>query len=212
MKKFTSNIPSYHLGWENDENSFVYAMGFVEYPAIEVDFTYFNNNKCNYTFAKQVEENEQRLIIGPAMVPDKNIYRFDFVTGEEYYVYFTPEDIRKFSQDFLISNNQLNVTEQHINPLKGVNLVYTWIVENDQDQAMTKYGFKLPVGTWMTGYKINNDDIWNKIKTGEIKGLSIEGMFTEMADMSLNKRYDKFKNIINQDIVDINELKKMLKI
>jgi len=42
----------------------------------------------------------------------------------------------------------------------------------------TLYRFSLPKGTWMVKLSISNDDLWNKIKDGELKGLSIEGFFT----------------------------------
>ena len=41
------------------------------------------------------------------------------------------------------------------------------------------YGFDLPNGTWFVKMKINNDELWQKIKAGELKGLSIEGYFTD---------------------------------
>jgi hypothetical protein len=52
----------------------------------------------------------------------------------------------------------------------------------------------LPKGTWMVKMKIENNELWDKVKAGELKGLSIEGYFTDkMAKMSeklqLMKRY-----------------------
>ena len=41
------------------------------------------------------------------------------------------------------------------------------------------YGFDLPDGTWFVKMKINNDELWKKVKDGELKGLSIEGYFTD---------------------------------
>jgi len=43
----------------------------------------------------------------------------------------------------------------------------------------------LPIGTWMVSMKVNNDEVWNDyVKTGKVKGFSIEGYFTDKIAMS----------------------------
>ena len=164
----------------------VTAMGFVNLPAIEIDGYYFNNEKNNLTFSQEIE-GEEGLFIAPAMIAEKRIYRFDPYTNEEYNVYFTADTIKKLSMNFMIENQQNNTNVDHETPMKDIHLVYSWIVENDQDQIMTKYGFKdIEVGSWVTMYKINNEEIREKIKSGEINGLSIEGYFTEMFSKSID--------------------------
>lgn len=175
---------------EKDSDMLV-GMGLVEIPAIESDAYYFNNEKNNYTFAKETEEG---LFVGLAMTAEKKIYRFDPFTNEEYYVWFSKETIKQLSQKFMITNQQHNVTEQHENSIKDVFLVYSWIVENEQDPIITKYKFKdVPIGSWVVMYKINNEDIKEKIKSGEIKGFSVEGFFTEKFATALNKEEDVYK-------------------
>lgn len=167
----------------NDDNiDMITAMGFVDYPAIEEDIFYFNDNKNNYVFAKPIDK-EEGIIVSPALIPEKRIYRFNPYTNEEYNVFFTADTIRKLSQTFLINNNQNNITEQHLNPTNGIYLIYSWIVENQQDPIITKYGFKdIPDGTWVVSYKIFNEDIKAKIKSGEINGISIEAWLSEKFD------------------------------
>ena len=54
------------------------------------------------------------------------------------------------------------------------------------------YGYDLPNGTWFVKMKINNDDLWEKVKAGELKGLSIEGYFTDkMEKMSERQPTDE---------------------
>jgi hypothetical protein len=48
------------------------------------------------------------------------------------------------------------------------------------------YGFDLPVGTWFVKMKVDNDDMWDRIKSGELKGLSIEGYFVDKMEL-MNK-------------------------
>ncbi|MCA9497083.1 MAG: hypothetical protein KC589_09130, partial [Nanoarchaeota archaeon] len=161
-----------------DEQDGVSSMGFVDFPAIEVDGIYFNKNKFNLTFGKST--GEEGLFVAPAMIADKRIYRYNPETNEEYYVWFSPETIKQVSQDFMINNYNFNNKEQHEKPIKDIHLVYSWLVYNDKDPIITHFGFKnIPVGSWICVYKINNPDIREKIKNGVIRGLSIEGYFAE---------------------------------
>jgi hypothetical protein len=50
--------------------------------------------------------------------------------------------------------------------------------------------------------KVNNDDIWKRVKAGEVKGFSIEGYFADKYEMSL---------IENNNDQIINQLKELLK-
>jgi len=180
-----------------DENKdFLSAMGFVSSPAIEEKLVYFKNEKNNYVFGKVVDE-EQGIIVSPALIPEKRIFRYNPLTNEEYYVYFSKETIKKLSQNFLISGNHINATEEHENPIKGVHLIYSWIVENQQDQLMTKYGFKnIPDGTWVVSYKIENEDIKQKIRNGDITGVSIEAWLSEKFDSK--SQVDKDREILEK--------------
>ena len=194
-------ITEIELVVEDEEKDFLSAMGFVSNPAIEVPMIYFNKDKQNFVFGKTVDE-EQGIIVSPALIPEKRIYRYDPQTNEEYYVYFSEETVRKLSQNFLISGNHINTTEEHMNPIKGVHLIYSWIVENKEDQLITKYGFKdIPVGTWAVSYKIVNDDIKAKIKSGEITGVSIEAWLSERLDEHLR---------IDQDKIKVEKIKQLL--
>jgi|AntAceMinimDraft_17_1070374.scaffolds.fasta_scaffold29256_3 hypothetical protein len=178
----------------NQEEDMVTAMGFVEFPATEVNLVYFNDEKSNYTFG--VEDKEQGIIVSPALIAEKRIYRYDPRTNEEYTVYFSAETIGELSQSFLISNNFKNTTEQHEEQVNDIDLIYSWIVQNDQDQIMTKYGFKdIAIGSWIVAYKINNEDIKAKIKSGEIGGISIEAFLSEKYDKHSSPDEDKIQQI-----------------
>ena len=59
-----------------------------------------------------------------------------------------------------------------------VYLAETWIVKDPEHDKSTLYGFKPVVGEWFGIYKVNNPRVWNTfIKTGKVKGLSVEGYF-----------------------------------
>tara|TARA_R110002020_G_scaffold103317_3_gene241987 strand:+ start:11241 stop:12191 length:951 start_codon:yes stop_codon:yes gene_type:complete len=151
------------------------AISLVNSPAIEQDFVFFGKEKNNLTFAKVDEE--KRMLVSPALIPNKQIFRYDPNTDSDYYVYFSPETVRRASELYLKHNNHHKATHEHSERVSGVLTVESWIKEGDSDKSKL-YGFDLPNGTWFVKMKIENDDLWQKIKSGELKGLSIEGYFT----------------------------------
>ena len=165
------------------------AISLVTSPAIEQDFVFFGKEKNNLTFAKVDEE--KRMLVSPALIPNKNIFRHNPNTQEDYYVYFSKETVRKASELYLKHNNHHKATYQHQDRVSGVLTVESWIKEGDMDKSKL-YGYDLPNGTWFVKMKIENDDLWQKIKAGELKGLSIEGYFTDkMEAMSETQPTDK---------------------
>tara|TARA_R100001015_G_C4634546_1_gene201245 strand:+ start:3133 stop:3855 length:723 start_codon:yes stop_codon:yes gene_type:complete len=162
---------------ENDnEELAIDAISLVNSPAIEQDFVYFGKEKNNLTFAKVDEE--KRMLVSPALIPNKQIFRFDPNTDSEYYVYFSPETVRKASELYLKHNNHHKATYEHQDRVGGVLTVESWIKEGDSDKSKL-YGYDLPNGTWFVKMKITNDDLWSRIKSGELRGLSIEGYFAD---------------------------------
>jgi len=161
------------------------AISLVTSPAIEQDFVYFGKEKNNLTFAKVDEE--KRMLVSPALIPNKQIFRHDPNTDSDYYVYFSPDTVRKASELYLKHNNHHKATYQHQDRVSGVLTVESWIIEDTKLDKSTLYGYSLPVGTWMVKLKISNDEIWSKIKEGELKGLSIEGYFTDKMEQMSEK-------------------------
>ena len=175
MKKKTTKITELVISEENEELA-IDAISLVTSPAIEVDFVYFNNSKNNLTFAKVDEE--KRELISPALIPNKQIYRYDANTDSDYYVYFSKDTVKKAAYSYLKHNNHHKATYQHEQRVSGVLTVESWIKEGEQDKS-NLYGYDLSVGTWFVKMKIENEDLWERIKEGELKGLSIEGYFID---------------------------------
>ena len=161
---------------ESNEALAIDAISLVSAPAIEQDFVFFGKEKHNLTFAKVDEE--KRMLVSPALIPNKQIFRFDPNTQQEYYVYFSPETVRKAAELYLEHNNHHKATYEHQERVAGVLTVESWVKEGEQDKYKL-YGYDLPNGTWFVKMKIENDELWNKIKAGELKGLSIEGYFVD---------------------------------
>ena len=158
---------------EEDNVSGIDAISIVENPAIQEDFVYLKNQE----FKLAELDKEKRLLLGPALIPNKPIYR---KSGEkEYYIYFSRNTVRKASELFLQRAKQHRSTLEHESPLNGLTVVESWIVEGEEDKTRL-YGMDVPIGTWMVSMKVENDDVWeNYIKTGKVKGFSIEGYFAD---------------------------------
>ncbi len=161
------------------------AISLVTSPAIEQDFVFFGKEKNNLTFAKVDEE--KRMIISPALIPNKQIFRYDPNTDSDYYVYFSKETVRQASELYLKHNNHHKATYQHQDRVSGVLTVESWIKEGDMDKSKL-YGYDLPDGTWFVKMRIDNDELWSKIKEGELRGLSIEGYFTDKLESMSEKQ------------------------
>jgi len=165
---------------EEELLSGIEAISIVDKPAIEENFIALSKQEQ----VKLAEvDNDKRILIGPALIPNKNIFRSN---GEdEYYIYFSEDTVRQASQLFLMRGNQNKSTLEHQAQLHGLSVVESWIIEDDVHDKSRKYDMNLPVGTWMVTMKVNNDAVWNEyVKTGLVKGFSIEGYFTDKLDMS----------------------------
>ena len=162
---------------DGNEELAIDAISLVSAPAIEQDFVFFGKEKNNLTFAKVDED--KRMLISPALIPDKQIFRHDPQTQSDYYVYFSKDTVRQASELYLKNNNHHKATQEHSERVSGVLTVESWIIDDPKMDKSTLYGFSLPKGTWMVSMRITNDEIWKEIKNGSLKGLSIEGYFTD---------------------------------
>ena len=166
----------------------VEAISVVSDPAIESDFIALNSQEIKLTEINK----EKRLLMGALLIPKKPIYRRN--KDDEYYIYFSKDTIVKASQMYLQNGNQSQSTLEHEQELKGLTLVESWIVEDKTKDKTALYGLDVPVGTWMGSVKVENDDIWNDyVKTGKVKGFSIEGYFADKIEQSTDTRSDDEK-------------------
>lgn len=184
---------------EKEDLSGVEAISVVEFPAIEENFIALNQQ---LQLAKV--DDEKRILMGAALIPNKNIYRRN---GEdEYYIFFSDATVKKASELFLMNSNQNNATLEHKKKINDLSVVESWIVEDTEMDKSKKYGLNAPVGTWMVSMKVNNDTIWNDfVKTGKVKGFSIEGYFADKLEMSLQlEQEEELINKIKEIIVKHN--------
>jgi hypothetical protein len=162
----------------------VFAISLVEDPAMEEHWIALNKQKPKIKIECAKIDEDKRLLIAPALIPDKQIFRVD-ENGSDFYVWFSRPTIKKASELFLQRSHHQDATLEHANSVKGISVVESWVKEFEIDKSV-KYGFEhLPVGTWFVSMKIENDEIWKMVKEGVVKGFSIEGYFTDkMQQMS----------------------------
>ena len=161
------------------------AISIVEAPAIESNFIALKSHEIKFA---QVDA-EKRILMGPVLIPDKPIFRKQVMNGEmqEFYVYFSKNTVCRASQMFLMKGNQGKATLEHDMALQGICMVESWIKEDMEKDKSAIYGMTDPIGTWMGCLKVTNDEIWNDyVKTGRVKGFSIEGYFADKS-MPLSK-------------------------
>jgi hypothetical protein len=172
---------------DEDQDNYVEAISVVEYPAIEEDFVALKSQE--FKFAEQ--DTDKKILIGPVLIPNKPIYRKS--GDDEYYIYFSRETVKKASQLYLKQGNQSNSTLEHIDKIEGLTLVESWIVEDKENDKSNSFGMDVPLGTWMGSVKVDNDEIWNDyVKTGKVKGFSIEGYFADKMERPKDKTLGDF--------------------
>ena len=188
------------------------AISVVENPAIEEDFIALKSQE----FKLAEVDKEKRILMGALLIPNKPIYRRN---GEdEYYIYFSKDTVLKASQMYLMQGKQNNSTLEHQYQINGLSLVESWIVEDKVHDKSVKYGMDLPLGTWVGSVKVNNDNIWNEfVKTGKVKGFSIEGYFADKMERPQEKindfSSDELLKEIDQDEADylLSEIRAIIK-
>ena len=184
----------YELQIEDNEDE-VFAISLVESPAIESNWIAFDKEKLQFAAV----DTEKRMLIGPILIPDKNILRIDG-EGQPYHVFFTKDTVAKIAQNYLRKKYTDKATLEHDKTIKGVDLVESWVKTGKLDKS-NNFGLSVPEGTWMGIFKITDDKIWNDyVKTGKVKGFSIEGIFSN----KLIKASLLDEDILEKDITELS--------
>jgi len=145
-------------------------------------------------------DDDKRILIGAAMVPNRMIHRYDNL-GNLYYVFFSKETIKKMANKFLRQRRTDETNIEHDGRKLGADKVYiteSWVSEDPVKDKSAAYGFDLPVGTWYVAMKVEDKKVWEQIKNKELNGFSVEGLFAE-------------KSFFSSEVEIINNIKEILK-
>jgi len=183
----------YELRVEDDTDE-VFAISLVESPAIESDWVYFDKEIVAFASVN----NEQRMLIGAILIPEKRILRVDG-EGNPYHVYFSKHTVKKLAQNYLMKKYVSNATLEHDKSINGkVHLVESWIKDGKLDKS-NAYGLNLPDGSWVGMFKVADEKIWNDyVKTGKVKGFSVEALLE-------HKLIKASETILDKEISDLTE-------
>ena len=175
----------------------VEAISLVKFPAIEENFLFFSKGKNTRALSLAAVDEDKRTLVGPALIPDKEIPRFDDETGEEYDVYFSQDTVKKASELYMMHNRTNTHTFEHQSPVEDVHVVESWLVEDPEMDKSKSYGLSMTKGTWMVRVQVANDDMWQQVKDGEIRGFSIEGYFIDSIER-MNQKPLKAKAVSSE--------------
>jgi len=186
-------MDTYKVMFNEEENDGVYAVSLVSDPAIGVQFITLSQQK---EIQLATINEEQRILLGAVLIPNQPIYRNQ--DGHEFNIVFPAETIKQVQQNFSRQGYQNNSTIEHSGTqIEDVTFVETWIKMDEVHDKSVHYGFNEPVGTWFAAMKVNNEDIWNNyVKTGKVKGFSIDGVF-DMERVNLKSEYMNINEIVN---------------
>ena len=176
---------------KSKENTGISAVSFVKKPAIEIGFMFFNEDSKVMQFALNEEEG---IVTGPALIPNKKIYRnAESMGGEEAYVFFSDDTVVQCAADFLKNNRNNYTTLEHAEPTTSMTLRESWLITNPENDKAVALGFKgLPKNTWMLSYQLDKEgEEWKDIKAGKYTGFSVEATFIQQMMAAQEKEEDK---------------------
>lgn len=201
--------PIYDITFDPSNDIGLTAISFVDAPAIEQNFVWFGKDNESEIKSGQILlfSSEKHEIVSPILIPNQLILRIN-EQGEYYYVRWSKETIEQVAQYYILNQFNNNFTLNHEwfetgegeyedSFIKDVYLKRMWIIDDPKnDIANKKYGYRLPEGTLMVNLKIHNRKLWAKIKSGEVKGLSIEAFVPSVYTETINykKSDNKMKN------------------
>ena len=148
------------------------TVSLVSDPAIQINWIKFNKQS---EIKLAIQNEDKRIIFTPVLIPNQLIYRN--IAGEEFNLMFDKETIELVEQKWVKDNLSSAVDIEHSSKLiEGVTFFESVLLNNER--FATAKGFEgLPEGTWFLTGKVESDDVWTKIKSGEVNGVSIDGLF-----------------------------------
>lgn len=200
-----SKLQEIELFIEDESEDGVFAISLVDKPAIEEDFIALAKHDGGIEL--KVADEERRIAVGYALIPDKRIYRKmqpkGFDEPVEFNIYFTAKTISKTQELYMRNLNNNNVTSDHSKPVQGCTVIESWITEDEKHDKVNLFDIKPILGGWAVMMKIDNDEEWESVKKGDYKGFSIEGLY---------KGFENLKMSEDKPLTDDEKLEAIIKI
>jgi len=181
----------YELKYTKGETG-VFRMSTVESPAIGATLVMFDDESKLLEFA----DDEKQIIYSVAMRPNINIPRKN-INGEPAMVFYTEDTVAELQQNFFKNNSHNGATINHDKNIRNdIYAFESWIVQDPEKDKATLLGMAVEKGDWVLGQKVDNPEVWQKIKNRELQGFSIEAYLepvltnttTEMTEQEVDAR------------------------
>lgn len=163
------------------------GLALVDSPAINRDFIYFSDETV-----KMIFDDEKMMVKGPALIPNKLIYRSDKL-GERY-VYFSEETVIKFVETLMEKKENKFNLDHSDNYLNATMIESYFAIEPNE--------FGVPKNSWIVSLKIKDPEVWKQIKEGEFNGFSVQGLFTNKLINNFNKQNDESMKDLKNKLID----------
>ena len=169
----------------------VFAISLVDQPAIEENFVALAAHEVEF----KVVDEERRIVVGFALVPEKRILRL--MGGKKFNIYFTKETVAQAAEDFMKKMMLKKFTTDHEEKVDGITVIESWVVEDTKHDKSNLYNLNAKGGEWVLMSKIDNDSVWNEVKAGKFKGYSIEARFDGFEQLQSKTILEQLEDAIN---------------
>jgi len=186
------NLPIYEIQIDlEDPNTAVEFNALVHDPAHMISFETFSKKVQRYEF-----NDDEKTVTGVSISADTPIYRND--ASGEYYVVFTKKAIKDIIHDYARNNrfNNVNIEHNSKDVADGVYMIGSYQVDVDKGFTQPERFKEVTDGSWITTYKFENEELYQRLKDGEFSGFSVEGTFV-MEDQEF-KAFSKIESILDE--------------
>ena len=199
-----NNLPLYELMFDdNDSTLGCSKISLVEEPAVEEFFLKFSKDEQEKEHKSfYFKDDSKHIVTGIAMRADYPIYRNQ--DGQEFYVQFSKDTIEKMMQKFMKEQRLFDISLDHNQDVRDCYLIESFIINKERGICPNEFS-DVEDGSWIISVKIENQDVWSKICSGEVKGFSIE---TEMIANAFSNQKQKAKELG----ISVDELTKLFAI
>jgi len=182
----SEKIETIELTIRDESSDGAFAISLVNSPAIEEDFVALSEvNNDLFEFETAGVDDERKIVVGFALVPDKEILRKQ--NGKTFNIFMSKLTVAKTAELYMKNLNNANVTSEHTKPVKGCCVIESWIVEDPKNDKSNFYGLNAKGGEWVVMMKLYNEEEYEKAKNGTYKGFSIEALYKGFEQLKQSK-------------------------
>lgn len=193
----SKELETIELTIRDEENDGAFAISLVNEPATEEDFVALSAvNENLYHFKTKGVDDERRVVVGFALVPDKKIERLQ--NGKHFNIFMSAVTVAKTAELYMKNLNNANVTSEHKRPIKGCCVIESWIVEDAKNDKSNLYGLNAKGGEWVIMMKLYNDEEYEKAKNGTYNGFSIEALYKGFEQLNQSKLQHTDKQLVEE--------------